>query len=110
TLATIAGPRPSNLAIAVLDNEAYGETGLQPTHTANGIDLADFARVARFAQAETVWEASEVERAARLLRTADGPVLVVFKILAQKLGIVSPPRDGAYVKARFREALLGRAI
>jgi len=39
TLATITGPQPKNLAIAVLDNEAYGETGLQPTHTAHGVRL-----------------------------------------------------------------------
>jgi len=27
------GPAPGNLAIVVLDNERYGETGMQKTHT-----------------------------------------------------------------------------
>ncbi|MGQ0676542.1 MAG: thiamine pyrophosphate-dependent enzyme, partial [Rhodospirillales bacterium] len=34
SLATVAAQSPGNLAIAVLDNERYGETGGQPTHTA----------------------------------------------------------------------------
>ena len=33
-LATIAVERPPNLTMAVLDNERYGETGMQKTHTA----------------------------------------------------------------------------
>jgi thiamine pyrophosphate-dependent acetolactate synthase large subunit-like protein len=33
SLATIAVQRPANLAVVVFDNERYGETGMQPTHT-----------------------------------------------------------------------------
>ena len=42
-LATIAVQRPPNLAVVVLDNERYGETGMQATHTAHGVDLAGIA-------------------------------------------------------------------
>ncbi len=108
TLATIMGPKPKNLAIAVLDNEAYGETGLQPTHTALGVDLAAVAKTIGFPHADVVWDGSELESAARRLRSEDGPLLAVFKILPEKLPIVSPPRDGSYVKGRFREKLLGK--
>src|SRR5947199_6356778 len=38
-LATIAVQRPANLTLVVLDNERYGETGMQKTHTAYGVDL-----------------------------------------------------------------------
>ncbi|MFC7611971.1 thiamine pyrophosphate-dependent enzyme [Teichococcus aestuarii] len=38
TLATIAVARPPNLSIVVLDNEHYGETGMQRTHTGAGVD------------------------------------------------------------------------
>src|ERR1700690_568179 len=31
-LATIGAKKPANLAIAVIDNEHYGETGMQRTH------------------------------------------------------------------------------
>ena len=36
SLATIGLQKPPNLSIAVLDNEAYGETGGQTSHTAVG--------------------------------------------------------------------------
>src|ERR671930_2222264 len=38
-LATVAVKKPDNLAIVVIDNEHYGETGMQRTHTAAGVDL-----------------------------------------------------------------------
>ena len=37
SLATIAAEAPGNLAILVIDNERYGETGMQPSHTANSV-------------------------------------------------------------------------
>src|SRR5438477_13202111 len=45
-IATVAARKPVNLAIAVIDNERYGETGMQASHTAEGIDLAAIARAA----------------------------------------------------------------
>ncbi len=36
SLATIGVVRPKNLRIVILDNERFGETGNQPTHTASG--------------------------------------------------------------------------
>ncbi len=33
SLATIGVQRPANLAIVVFDNQRYGETGMQPSHT-----------------------------------------------------------------------------
>ena len=43
SLATIAVEAPKNLTIAVLDNERFGETGMQKTPTASGVDLAAMA-------------------------------------------------------------------
>ena len=43
-LATIAVQRPGNLAIVVIDNQHYGETGMQETATGHGVDLAAMAR------------------------------------------------------------------
>src|ERR1700678_2826549 len=43
-LATIAVQRPPNLAIVVLDNGAFGETGMQESHTARTTDLAAVAK------------------------------------------------------------------
>ena len=46
SLATIAVQRPPNLAILVQDNEHYGETGMQETHTKHGVDLVAMAEAA----------------------------------------------------------------
>ena len=48
-LATIAVAKPANLDVFVLDNEHYGETGMQQSHTAMGIDLAAVAATCGFA-------------------------------------------------------------
>ena len=48
SLATVGVQRPRNLAVVVLDNEHYGETGMQPSHTAFGVDLAAVAKACGF--------------------------------------------------------------
>ena len=109
SLATIATRRPDNLAIAVIDNERYGETGMQETHTAAGIDLAGMARAAGFVAATTVTRQDQLDAAIKLLRRQPGPVLAVIKVDAARDPFVLPARDGALLKHRFRAALLGEA-
>ena len=106
-LATIAVQQPRNLYIVVLDNERYGETGMQETHTGHGVDLAGMAKAAGFAQALNVTTPAGVARLQDMIRTGAGPLLAQVKIDAEKLPLVLPPRDGAYLKNRFRAALLG---
>lgn len=106
-LATIGAKNPDNLAIAVIDNERYGETGMQRTHTSAGVDLAGIACAAGFRQTATVRQLSEIEGAIPILHTAKGPVLVVFKVSAARDPLVLPTWDGPFLKARFRQALLG---
>jgi thiamine pyrophosphate-dependent acetolactate synthase large subunit-like protein len=107
SLATIGVKRPANLAIAVIDNERYGETGMQETHTAAAVDLAAIALGAGFAKAMTAASEAALGDAVRLLRHEPGPVLAVIKVAALRDPFVLPPRDGTLVKHRFREALLG---
>jgi thiamine pyrophosphate-dependent acetolactate synthase large subunit-like protein len=109
SLATIATRRPANLAIAVIDNERYGETGMQTTHTAAGVDLAGMARAAGFGTTATVSREDELKGAIDTLRRAPGPVLTVIKVDAARDPFVLPPRDGVLLKHRFRAALLGDA-
>src|SRR5215468_9875184 len=61
SLATIASQRPANLRIVVLDNERYGETGQQPTHTAMGADLAAVAAGCGFHHVRTVRQIAELD-------------------------------------------------
>jgi len=108
-LATVAAKRPANLAVAVIDNERYGETGMQDTHTAAGVDLAGIAKTAGFTATATIADAAGMGDAVRMLRTSPGPVMAVFKVSAARDAFVLPPRDGHYLKDRFRQALLGDA-
>ena len=109
-LATIAVQRPAKLAIVVFDNERYGETGMQATHTAHGIDLAAVAAGCGFPLTGTLREERELDAALSAIRTAPGPVLYVAKVRAEPLPFALPPKDGAYLKERFRHALLGEDV
>ncbi len=104
-LASIAAQRPANLAIVVLDNERYGETGMQKSHTAHGTDLAAIAQGAGFPIAATITDESDLERIGREIRTGQGPMLAVIKITAGEAPRVLPSRDGVDVKNRFRRAI-----
>jgi thiamine pyrophosphate-dependent acetolactate synthase large subunit-like protein len=106
-LATIGAQKPGNLAVVVFDNERYGETGMQPTHTAHDVDLAAVARACSFPVTGTVREPAELEAALPTIRAADGPVFHAIKVRAEPLPLVMPPKDGAHLKDRFRLALLG---
>ena len=67
SLATIGAAAPLNLAICVIDNQRYGETGMQETHTGHGVDLAAMATGAGFAETQTVLvEAKELKALFRI--------------------------------------------
>ena len=105
SLATIAASAPANLAIVVLDNERYGETGMQPTHTAWGADLAAMAQSSGFPVTALARDEEALDSALHLARDARGPVFVAIKIRAESPPLVLPPRAGETLKARFRAAL-----
>jgi len=107
SLATIAVDAPPNLALVVLDNEHYGETGMQPAHTGRGVDLPGIARAAGFAEATMIRTDAELDALARRLFTARGPLFATVKVSVDTPPMLLPPRDGAYLRSRFREALLG---
>jgi thiamine pyrophosphate-dependent acetolactate synthase large subunit-like protein len=109
TFATVAVQRPANLAIIALDNERYGETGMQETATASGVDLAGVARACGFPLAATVRTEAELAAALPQIRKAPGPAFFAIKIRAEKLPLALPPKDGTLLKLRFRRTLLGEA-
>ncbi len=108
-LTTIGARRPGNLAICVLDNERYTETGRQPTATGLGTDLAAVAAACGFPVTATLRTESEASRLGELLLRTPGPVFAVAKVIDEPLPMAVPPRDGGYLKTRFRTALLGEA-
>jgi len=105
--ATIAVQRPRNLYIVVLDNERYGETGQQETHTGHGVDLAAMARAAGFAHALGVHTQADVSQLRERIYSGEGALFAQVKVDPERLPLVLPPRDGSYLKNRSRAALLG---
>ena len=107
SLATIGVQQPANLSVVVIDNERYGETGMQATHTAHGVDLATMARAAGFASGVLVRDMAGVAALRQGVHKAAGPHFAQIKVAAQKVPLALPPRDGTLLKNRFRQALLG---
>jgi thiamine pyrophosphate-dependent acetolactate synthase large subunit-like protein len=103
SLATIAAARAPNLAIAVLDNAAFGETGAQSSHTRLGTDLAAVAAACGWTATSTARTMAEVAAVRpRLRREA---LFAVIRISPAELPRHLPPRDGAQLTGRFRHAL-----
>jgi thiamine pyrophosphate-dependent acetolactate synthase large subunit-like protein len=105
-LATIAIAKPKNLAVAVIDNGHFGETGMQASHTGRGLDLAAVAAAMGFAETRTVADLAGVAALrAALHAPAAGPRLYVIKVAAQNPPRSLPARDAVYLKNRFRARL-----
>jgi thiamine pyrophosphate-dependent acetolactate synthase large subunit-like protein len=109
SLATIATKRPRNLSVVVLDNEHYGETGMQETATRHGVDLAAMARGAGIVDSRLVTKAEEVAALRDAVRAGAGPVFAQVKVDEATLPLVLPPREASILQARMREAVLGPA-
>ncbi|QQS10510.1 MAG: aldehyde dehydrogenase [Rhodospirillales bacterium] len=118
SLATVAAQRPANLAIVVMDNEKFAETGNQATHTAPphlgptergaGADLTAIALGAGIADSATIDDPGQIAQLVRDALAKAGPVFRNVKVLAEPLPLVLPPMEGSVLKDRFRRALLGR--
>ena len=108
SIATVAVKRPKNLSIVVLDNERFGETGMQTTHTAAGADLAAAAAGLGIETVSTVWDEAGVDAVRNRIHSGQGPSFDVIKIRAEAHDFSLPPKDGAYLKDRFRVAVLGK--
>lgn len=102
-LATIAASGAQNLAIAVLDNGRYGETGSQLSHTGLGADLAAVATACGWESVVTARDMDEVAVLRPRLRQEN--LFAVLRISAEEKPRHLPSRDGAYLADRFRRAL-----
>ena len=91
----------------MIDNQHYGETGMQETHTGHGVDVAGMAAAAGFKETMTAWMKKDVEAAIPLLYETKGPVFVDIKVGTDYVPMVLPMRDGTGIRGRFREAVLG---
>jgi thiamine pyrophosphate-dependent acetolactate synthase large subunit-like protein len=105
SLATIAAKQPRNLTIVVLDNGHFGETGMQRSHTSLGTDLVAVAKGFGIANSFAV---ESMERCGDIADHATARKQTTFvrvSIEANEPPRALPPRDGVYIKNRFRAAL-----
>jgi thiamine pyrophosphate-dependent acetolactate synthase large subunit-like protein len=106
SLATVGLQKPENLTIIVLDNEVYGETGGQASHTASTADLVGVARACGIADARTLSTMAEIEGFAPSIQdVARGPRFASIKIDSANLERVLASRDGSFIVTRIRGAL-----
>ncbi|HEX7920405.1 MAG TPA: thiamine pyrophosphate-dependent enzyme [Bradyrhizobium sp.] len=103
SLLTIATKQPGNLSIAVLDNGHFGETGMQLSHSGLGAKLEVIASGAGIRHVSDIADMAGIERFRNSLRDlGGGPRLARIHIAAGEVERALPPRDGTYLKNRFR--------
>jgi thiamine pyrophosphate-dependent acetolactate synthase large subunit-like protein len=106
SLLTIAAKKPGNLTIAVLDNGHFGETGMQVSHTGLGAQLDVIATGAGLRSVTDITDIDGIIAFRRKLQSIDGgPRLARIRIASGHLERALPPRDGVFLKNRFRENL-----
>jgi sulfopyruvate decarboxylase subunit beta len=102
TIATIGREQPKNLIIVVWDNEEWGQTGHQPSHTALGTDLAQVAQSCSIRNTATVSDLESLESAFLRALQEEGPWFIVAKIQEAEYLPIAPiePELALY---RFRK-------
>jgi phosphonopyruvate decarboxylase len=105
SLATIGAKQPKNLSIVVLDNGHFGETGMQRSHSSLGTDLVAVAKGFGIGGAYSTSSRQSCEALAQRIQARQGTVFAQIFIHADEPPRALPPRDGPYIKNRFRAAL-----
>ncbi len=80
TLGTIGRQKPKNLIHVVWDNEEWGQTGHQPSHTSAGTSLEKVAAACGIAKTATVRNLEDLEGTFLKALKEDGPWCIVAKI------------------------------
>ncbi|WP_454737922.1 thiamine pyrophosphate-dependent enzyme [Cupriavidus necator] len=105
SLATAAAQQQKNLNIVILDNGHFGETGMQQSHTSLGTNLAQVAKAVGVPTTLEISDIEELGKLAQAIKQADGMTVAQVYISTDEPQRALPPRDGTFVKNRFREHL-----
>lgn len=105
SIATAAAQRPDNLAVVVLDNGHFGETGMQQSHTSLGANLAAAAKAFGVPNTLEISSAEQVSELVEVIKRRQGMTLAQVYISSEECQRALPPRDGVFVKNRFRQHL-----
>jgi thiamine pyrophosphate-dependent acetolactate synthase large subunit-like protein len=110
SLATIGVQRPANLAVVVFDNGRYGETGMQASHTSNGVDLCAAARGCGIPQVLDIADETGLHELAGLLGSCDSTLFARVPIAPDDPPRALPEKDGVVIKERVRRAVSTRVV
>ena len=105
TIATIGREAPKNLIVVVWDNEEWGQTGHQPSHTAMGTDLAQVAQSCGIRHTATVTDLEGLDSAFQTALAQEGPWFIVAKIQETEYMPVAPI-EPEFTLYRFRNSFI----
>ena len=105
TIATIGREAPKNLIVVVWDNEEWGQTGHQPSHTAKGTDLAQVAQSCGVQHTATVSDLEGLDSVFQSALAQDGPWFIVAKIQETEYMPVAPI-EPEFTLYRFRNSFI----
>lgn len=105
SLGSIAVKQPRNLTVVVLDNGHFGETGMQRSHSSLGADLVAIAKGFGIADAFAIDTLDGHRELAHRVQARAGLAFARVLIKPAEPPRKLPPRDGPFIKNRFRTAL-----
>ena len=107
TLTTIGINQPANLRLFIIDNEAYGSTGFQPSFTSLGVDIAEIARSCGIRNTFICRQEEECRRhIPRVLNQVSGTSCTVIKTEKGMPENLKPiPHSATHLKKRFMESI-----
>ena len=107
TIATIGREKPPNLIVIVWDNEEWGQTGHQPSHTAMGTDLERVAQGCGIFKTATVSTEEELEPVFKVALGSEGPWFIVAKIQESGDHLSFAPIEPEMTIYRCRQSFIG---
>ena len=107
TVASIGREQPKNLTVIVWDNEKWGQTGGQTSHTGTGTDLEKVAQSCGISHTKTVTDLEDFEAAvSEALASSDGPHFIVAKIEESGGTTSVAPVEPELTLSRFRDTFV----
>jgi sulfopyruvate decarboxylase subunit beta len=107
TVASIGREQPKNLTVIVWDNEKWGQTGGQTSHTGMGTDLEQVAQSCGITHTKTVTDLEDFEAAvSEALASSDGPHFIVAKIEEAGGTTSVAPVEPELTLYRFRDSFV----
>ena len=105
SIATISVQKPKNLILIVLDNEHFGETGMQESHTFYNVDLVKVAEAAGCPKALLITDEDDLANLLEAKRAISCFTFAVIKVSKNSEVRSLPIVDGIEIKSRFQKAI-----